>query len=115
MAVGYRVAEGRISAPGWQGRGATAQKWRGMNTGVVFSALLTVVLLALPVGQASAQSSSAPRVALVIGNAKYPDAESPLKDAISDARALADELKRDEFGFEVELAENLTKDGMLRA
>src|SRR4029078_7837961 len=77
--------------------------------------LLAVALLALPIGQASAQSSSAPRVALVIGNAKYPDAESPLKDAISDARALADELKRDEFGFEVELAENLTKDGMLRA
>ncbi len=53
------------------------------------------------------------RIALVIGNAKYPDSEAPLKDSLNDARDLAEELKRD--GFEVEVGENLTGDGMRRA
>ncbi|MGX4801536.1 caspase family protein [Bradyrhizobium guangdongense] len=53
------------------------------------------------------------RFALVIGNAKYPDADSPLKEPINDARDVADELKRD--GFSVEVGENLTGDGMRRA
>jgi Tfp pilus assembly protein PilF len=53
------------------------------------------------------------RYALVIGNAKYPDADSPLKEPISDARDVADELKHD--GFTVDIGENLTGDGMRRA
>jgi len=53
------------------------------------------------------------RFALVIGNAKYPDADAPLKESINDARAVADELKRD--GFNVDIGENLTGDGMRRA
>lgn len=53
------------------------------------------------------------RYALVIGNAKYPDADSPLKEPINDTRDVADELKRD--GFSVEIGENLTGDGMRRA
>ncbi|WP_426612770.1 caspase family protein [Bradyrhizobium sp. McL0616] len=53
------------------------------------------------------------RYALVIGNAKYPDADAPLKEPINDARDVADELKRD--GFSVEIGENLTGDGMRRA
>jgi lipoprotein NlpI len=53
------------------------------------------------------------RYALVIGNAKYPDADAPLKEPINDARDVADELKRD--GFSVDLQENLGHDGMLRA
>jgi lipoprotein NlpI len=53
------------------------------------------------------------RFALVIGNAKYPDADAPLKEPITDARAVADELKRD--GFNVDIGENLTGDGMRRA
>jgi lipoprotein NlpI len=53
------------------------------------------------------------RFALVIGNAKYPDADAPLKEPINDARAVADELKRD--GFNVDVGENLTGDGMRRA
>jgi hypothetical protein len=56
---------------------------------------------------------AADRFALVIGNAKYPDAEAPLKEPINDARDVADELKRD--GFSVEVGENLTGDGMRRA
>src|SRR5882757_8319102 len=53
------------------------------------------------------------RFALVIGNAKYPDAEAPLREPINDAREIADELKRD--GFNVEVGENLTGDAMQRA
>lgn len=53
------------------------------------------------------------RYALVIGNAKYPDAEAPLKEPINDARDVADELKRD--GFSVEVGENLTGEAMRRA
>ena len=53
------------------------------------------------------------RYALVIGNAKYPDAEAPLKEPINDARDVADELKRD--GFNVDIGENLTGEAMRRA
>lgn len=53
------------------------------------------------------------RFALVIGNAKYPDAEAPLREPINDARDIADELKRD--GFSVDVGENLTGDQMRRA
>jgi len=58
-------------------------------------------------------ASAADRFALVIGNAKYPDADAPLKEPINDARDIADELKRD--GFTVEIGENLTGDGMRKA
>src|SRR4030081_2749176 len=53
------------------------------------------------------------RFALVIGNAKYPDAEAPLREPINDAREIADELKRD--GLSVEVGENLTGEAMRRA
>ena len=53
------------------------------------------------------------RLALVIGNAKYPDAEAPLREPINDARDVADELKRNGFG--VEVGENLTGEQMRRA
>jgi hypothetical protein len=77
-------------------------------------ALITLLTLsATPVWQATAAEDRAPRIALVIGNAKYPDAEAPLKEPINDARDIAAELKRD--GFEVETGENLGGDGMRRA
>ncbi|WP_407160749.1 caspase family protein [Bradyrhizobium sp. STM 3557] len=53
------------------------------------------------------------RVALVIGNAKYPDADAPLKEPINDARDVAEELKRD--GFTVEVQENAGGETMRRA
>jgi hypothetical protein len=53
------------------------------------------------------------RYALVIGNAKYPDAEAPLKEPINDARDIAEELKRN--GFNVDIGENLTGEQMRRA
>lgn len=74
-----------------------------------------VLLLALIFAVASMAPSFAAgdRFALVIGNAKYPDAEAPLKEPINDARDVADELKRD--GFNVEIGENLTGEAMRRA
>src|ERR1700756_5563763 len=73
------------------------------------------ILLALIFSVASTVPSSAAgdRYALVIGNAKYPDADAPLKEPVSDARDVADELKRD--GFKVEIGENLSGDAMRRA
>src|SRR6202521_1355282 len=74
-------------------------------------ALLVIsVLSTAPIAPSAA--AGADRFALVIGNAKYPDAEAPLKEPINDARDVADELKRD--GFNVDIGENLTGDGMRR-
>jgi Tfp pilus assembly protein PilF len=72
------------------------------------------LFLALIFSVASTVSSSAAgdRYAVVIGNAKYPDADTPLKEPINDAHDVADELKRD--GFKVEIGENLTGDAMRR-
>jgi len=53
------------------------------------------------------------RYALVVGNAKYPDADAPLKEPVNDAHDVADELKRD--GFQVDIGVNLTGDAMRRA
>src|SRR5262249_16271709 len=70
-----------------------------------------VVLLALVSAWAArpvaAQQGDGPRIALLIGNSDYPDADAPLKQAVRDARALADELRRN--GFDTDVAENLTK------
>src|ERR1700741_4088567 len=76
---------------------------------------IRVLLLSLLLSAASAVPSLAAgeRLALIIGNAKYPDAEAPLREPINDARDIADELKRD--GFAVEIGENLTGDQMRRA
>jgi hypothetical protein len=74
--------------------------------------LLVILLLSLaPIVPSAAMAAD--RYALVIGNAKYPDAEAPLKEPINDARDVADELKRD--GFSVDVGENLTGDAMRRA
>jgi hypothetical protein len=73
-------------------------------------ALLLILIFSVA---SAAPSAAADRFALVIGNAKYPDAEAPLKEPINDARDVADELKRD--GFTVDIGENLTGDGMRRA
>ena len=67
----------------------------------------------LSVVSAGPSFAAGERYALVIGNAKYPDAEAPLKEPINDARDIADELKRD--GFNVDIGENLTSEQMRRA
>src|SRR6202140_77849 len=76
--------------------------------------LTLIALLTLSIAPLFASAATATaRFALVIGHAKYPDSDAPLKEAINDARVIADELKRD--GFTVEVGENLTGDGMHRA
>jgi uncharacterized caspase-like protein len=52
-------------------------------------------------------------VALVIGNAAYPDAGVPLGQPLNNARAVADELR--DKGFDVEFGENLARPAMEQA
>jgi uncharacterized caspase-like protein len=53
------------------------------------------------------------RLALVIGNGRYPDANAPLSQPINDARSLTGALRRD--GFDVDVVEDANKDDMARA
>jgi len=62
---------------------------------------------------AALAQQNAARVALVIGNANYPDARTPLSNTIKDARTLAEELRR--INFDVDFKENLSKEEMQRA
>ncbi|HEY3890499.1 MAG TPA: caspase family protein, partial [Bradyrhizobium sp.] len=80
---------------------------------ICLALLVTLIFSVAPPSRSIAADGHADRFALVIGNAKYPDAEAPLKEPINDARDIADELKRD--GFNVEVGENLNIDGMRRA
>jgi caspase domain-containing protein/tetratricopeptide repeat protein len=86
---------------------------------VIWTAVIMKIRLALLLALFFSVASVAPsfaageRYALVIGNAKYPDAEAPLKEPINDARDIAEELKRD--GFNVDIGENLTSEQMRRA
>ena len=76
-----------------------------MRTAVAL--LLTGLIFAF----ASAGRAADPaKIALVIGNAKYPDNEFVLNDAANDAADVAEELKRD--GFIVDKAIDLTGDTM---
>ncbi|MFT4116872.1 caspase family protein [Bradyrhizobium sp.] len=59
------------------------------------------------------RAADAAKVALVIGNAKYPDNEFVLNEAANDAQDVAEELKRD--GFAVDRQTNLTGDAMRQA
>src|SRR5262245_61672281 len=78
--------------------------------------IFTFLLICIVAGLANIEAIAADRsgkVALVIGNAKYPDNDAALNDAANDAQDMADELKRD--GFDVEKGINLTGDGMRQA
>jgi len=81
--------------------------------------LVSIVMVASAERSAFAQQGGpVPRLALIIGNSNYPDTEAslkePLKDAVKDARALADELKREGVVFQVTFVEDLSRDGMKR-
>jgi uncharacterized caspase-like protein len=61
-----------------------------------------------------AQAASKPsRLALVIGNGHYPDANAPLAQPINDARAITAALRRE--GFEVDVVEDASRDDINRA
>ena len=62
---------------------------------------------------ASRQPLQSARLALVIGNSIYPDADAPLAQTVNDARALASTLHQD--GFDVDLIQEATAKDMARA
>jgi formylglycine-generating enzyme required for sulfatase activity len=78
---------------------------------LLYLATLLCAFAAAPV--AWSQGGPGSRIALVIGNATYPDADKPLSVIVRDARLLAEELRRN--GFEVEVKENVGKEDMKRA
>jgi uncharacterized caspase-like protein len=59
------------------------------------------------------QTAHPSRLALVIGNGHYPDANAPLTQSINDARALSSALRKN--GFDVDMVEDASKDDMVRA
>jgi tetratricopeptide (TPR) repeat protein len=63
-------------------------------------------------GDSNQIGAPARRVALVIGNARYPD-DPTLTQPAQHARNIADELRKS--GYEVDTGENLTKQGLQRA
>jgi formylglycine-generating enzyme required for sulfatase activity len=86
-----------------------------MRTGLLFLIFLLVATASavLPAPAQQPNDVSAPRFALLIGNASYPDAPTPLAHPPKNVRALADELRRS--GFDVDVRENLGKEEMQRA
>src|SRR3954454_11619826 len=65
---------------------------------------------AAQIGQAANKPS---RLALVIGNGRYPDANAPLTQPVNDARAISAALRRE--GFDVDVVENGGRDDINRA
>jgi uncharacterized caspase-like protein len=63
--------------------------------------------------QGSSPAAHSGRLALVIGNGHYPDANAPLTQSINDARALSSALRKD--GFDVDMVEDASRDDMVRA
>jgi uncharacterized caspase-like protein len=72
--------------------------------------LARAFVLLIAFGSAAALAADQQRVALVIGNAEYPDLSAPLEVALRNARAVADQLEN--AGFEVAVAENLNKESL---
>ncbi|HLI99457.1 MAG TPA: caspase family protein [Bradyrhizobium sp.] len=63
--------------------------------------------------QALSAAKAPSRIALVIGNSHYPDANAPLAQPVNDARALTSALRHE--GFDVDVVEDATRDDMNRA
>jgi len=67
---------------------------------------------AIAIEQSGGAVKKASRVALVIGNGHYPDADAPLTQPINDARALTAALRGN--GFDVDVVEDASRDDMNR-
>jgi uncharacterized caspase-like protein len=90
---------------------------------VVLAAIFSTLGDAQKVGKVNFPASSATdvshqpvqsaRLALVIGNSSYPDADAPLRQTINDARALASALRKD--AFDVDLVQEATGEDMASA
>lgn len=83
------------------------------NTDIQSTSQPKVLSKVLPADRSQGASTASGRVALVIGNGKYPDAEEPLSEPINDARAVADQLRLSRF--EIDVGENLNGESMRRA
>jgi uncharacterized caspase-like protein len=68
---------------------------------------------AIATEQGDAAGKRVAKVALVIGNGHYPDANAPLAQPINDARALTAALRGN--GFDVDVVEDASRDDMSRA
>jgi uncharacterized caspase-like protein len=68
---------------------------------------------ALSATEVSRQPPQSARLALVIGNSSYPDADAPLAQTVNDARALASTLRQD--AFDVDFVQEATGEDMARA
>ncbi len=75
--------------------------------------VLLLTCLAAICGPCDALAATSTKVALVIGNAKYPDNDAVMNEVTNDTQDVADELKRD--GFDVERGLNLSGDAMRQA
>lgn len=78
-----------------------------------FHLRLCMTMLSAVIATAALSQDRGARVALVIGNANYPDASTPLSTTIRDVRTVADEFRRSDF--DVDIKENVGKDEMQRA
>jgi formylglycine-generating enzyme required for sulfatase activity len=78
-----------------------------------FRFLLCLAFITTMLTSSASPQQSAGRVALVIGNAGYPDASTPLSTTIRDVRTVAEEFRQSEF--DVDLKENVGKEDMQRA
>jgi uncharacterized caspase-like protein len=63
--------------------------------------------------QAANAAKRPSRIALVIGNGHYPDANAPLSQPVNDARAVSAALRHE--GFDVDVIEDASHDDMTRA
>ena len=77
------------------------------------SALILAAVFAALVSPEALAADPSGKLALVIGNAKYPDSDLPLIEAINDSKDVADELRHD--GFDVDAGANLTGEAMRQA
>jgi uncharacterized caspase-like protein len=68
---------------------------------------------AAEIAQVAHAANKASRLALVIGNGHYPDANAPLAQPINDARAITAALRRE--GFEVDVVEDASHNDINRA
>ncbi len=85
----------------------------GSGINMRFLLWLCLALLSVVLTSSAWSQQRAARLALVIGNASYPNATTPLSTTIADARALAEELRRS--GFDVDLKTNVGKADMQSA
>jgi len=94
---------------------AIAEPYRGTGSMIEMRLVFWFCLMAVSSIMTSPvwSEQQAARVALVIGNANYPDASTPLSATIKDVRTLAGEFRR--TGFAVDLKENVGKADMQSA